>query len=178
MRLLRLLKETEVEAHVTISPYLLYPDIPQVGLPKSQLNNKFKKIPSKLKEEATEEGIAFNFKKSSHVPNTLLAHVITEIADSDSVIDLNTDLFEAYFVNGINIGELSEIDHILSRYEIEPDHVSEIYAERSAQIIAHVNESKYAGISAVPSFILNDNPQPVTGVLPSHMWRTFLSRYK
>ena len=109
IRLQRVMEELkeEIECHVELMPYILYPHIKPEGAPKAEFANKTKPgMGRSLREEAKQESIEFNYKLIDRIPYSLEAHRLVWIVDDQALkYDLSTQIFYDYFEKGINIGD-------------------------------------------------------------------------
>ncbi|MGZ9076278.1 MAG: DsbA family oxidoreductase, partial [Burkholderiaceae bacterium] len=99
--------------------FQLNPDIPEGGVDRrSYLEQKFggperaKQIYARIKAAGDEVGIPFDFERIVRQPNTVDAHRLTawaqdlDLAAADALVER---LFRAYFVDGINIGDIDAL---------------------------------------------------------------------
>jgi predicted DsbA family dithiol-disulfide isomerase len=151
------LLQGEVEAQVTWLPFQLNPDMPAGGLPRAEYRRaKFgsleraKALDARVAQEGAGEGIAFAFERMQRTPNTLAAHRLIDLAQSQEragpVVDA---LFRAYFEEARDIGDAAVLAEIGAACGVVqwPDSAN---AERVAQLEEGVRE---LGISGVPTFI-------------------------
>jgi len=78
-------------------------------------------------------------------------------------------LFQAYFVNGQDLSDLTLVEQLFTKqgYSFELDDESNL-----DQILA---ENRVLGISAVPSFLLNQDIS-ITGAQPIDRWINYLTK--
>jgi predicted DsbA family dithiol-disulfide isomerase len=157
--------ELEQPARLFWRPFELNPELPRSGVPrKSYLEHKFgsgkriQEIQARVTAAGTKEGIIFNYGSMTRMPNTLDAHRLLWMADRGTVQNaLAEALFNAFFVEGLDIGSHAVLVALGERVGIEPavtakflaseDGVNEV---RREQWIAHE-----LGVNAVPYFIIN-----------------------
>ena len=145
--------------------FQLNPDMPLEGIPRSQYlalkfgdKNRADSIYKNINRAGELEGLKFNFEKISHTPNTVLAHrfitLSKQTGNSEKVVE---KLFEAYFVDGLNIGSPEILKDIAVDTKMNTKEF-DAYLE-SEQGIGEVNsDTKFAytnGITGVPYFIFN-----------------------
>lgn len=103
----------DVDAKLVWRPYQLDPTLPEEGVDRKQyMANKFRD-PDKLKavhaalvEGGAEEGIRFDFEAIGLSPNTNAAHRLIRWALTAGVQDQIVEaLFQAYFTDGLDIGD-------------------------------------------------------------------------
>lgn len=105
--------QNEIELDIVLKPFLLYPHIPQGGIPKAQfasrhvLNGVEGRKPGmgrSLKFEAALEGIETNYKHIENIPNSLEAHRLTWlINDNLKKYSFAKRIFKGYFEKGKDI---------------------------------------------------------------------------
>lgn len=95
----------DVELDIQVMPYILYPHIGPGGVPKADFAKKTKPgMGRSLRDEATLEGIKFNYKLIDRIPYSLEAHrLVWLIEDNELKYSLSTQLFHDYFENGQDI---------------------------------------------------------------------------
>jgi len=151
---------------VTWYPYQVNPDMPAAGIPfEEYLASKFGD-PATLQPALEElagagksEGIDFRFDLITHVPNTLDAHRLMSLAESQSVDTsyLADRILKAFFSAGQDISDpevLAEIaaDAGLGHNEVlttlEDDRSKNIVLSQEAQV-------RQSGVVGVPDFLVN-----------------------
>jgi predicted DsbA family dithiol-disulfide isomerase len=147
----------EVEAEIRWLPFQLNPDMPREGLPRAEYRKqKFgslergRELDARVAAEGRGEGIGFAFERIERTPNTVAAHQLIEVAQSEGrggpVVDA---LFGAYFEQAKDIGDPAVLEEIAAAHG-----VSGWPRQAQAEKIAALEESMRAlGISAVPTFI-------------------------
>ena len=147
-----------VEVTVNMRPFLLYPQIPKGGLPKSNFKSANKPgLGAALREEAAKENVVIDYRKIERIPNTLEAHRLMHLCPPEQRSELGKVLFRKYFEEGLDMedqGVLADAAKeanlpaaIITQFLETPDGAAEVEAE-----IATLKEE---GIRVVPSFILN-----------------------
>jgi predicted DsbA family dithiol-disulfide isomerase len=146
-------------------PFELNPDLPAAGMDRmAYLAAKFggleraRQIYGVIEETAARDGISLSFGRIRRTPNTLDAHRLVRFAmrgtNADRLVDL---LFEAYFVEGLDIGDRdvlvakaieAGLDGAQAARFLERD--DETMAVRAIEAGA-----RQMGIQAVPCFVFN-----------------------
>jgi predicted DsbA family dithiol-disulfide isomerase len=112
------LKAVQGPIDVSWYPYQLNPEIPAEGQAfDAYLTRRFgnpanvEPVLQQLTAEGKVEGIDFRFDKIRHVPNTLAVHQVMHLAETLGVDQsvLAEDLMTAFFEEGRNIGDRSEL---------------------------------------------------------------------
>ena len=144
-------------------PYQLDPTIPQGGLDRAEyMEKKFGKsgrlqsVHDNLTRLGAEVGLPFAFDKITRSPNTLDAHRLIRWATSAGVQSRVVDrLFEAYFVEGRDIGDRVVLTEIAAECGLDADLVERLLAEGadSEVVRQEVEQAQAMGVSGVPFFI-------------------------
>jgi predicted DsbA family dithiol-disulfide isomerase len=135
-----------IEIRVHWRPYRLDPTIPPEGIDRrAYLKAKFgdnprvKSMGEVIRKEGAQEGIAFAFEKIARSPNTLDSHRLIRWAASarrqDQVVER---LFDAYFVEGRDIGDKSVLIDVASAAGLDAKLVAELLRENTdTDLIEH-----------------------------------------
>ncbi len=182
-RLMRAIEQVSDDFEVTtrLRPFQLYPNVPKGGLAKEEFPATRKKgLGTALKEAAAEEHIIFNYKEIKVIPNTLEAHRLMSLCDdNDLKNDLGMALFVSYFEKAEDVEDplvLARIarDTGLAKAKIDQFLHSNIGEE---EVQAEIKALKADGVTAVPSFVL-DEDLLIMGVQPVNKWLRFFQRIK
>ena len=182
-RLMRAIEEVSDDFEVTtrLRPFFLHPHIPKGGLPKESFASVRKPgMGSALKEAAQEENITFNYKDIKIIPNTLEAHRLMSLCeDNDLKNKLGMALFEGYFEKAEDMEDPLILARIARDTGLAKEKIDAFLHTNAgeAAVAAEIKALKAEGVSAVPSFILDDNLL-VVGVQPMHKWLRFFNRMK
>lgn len=163
------LLQGEVEARVTWLPFQLNPDMPVEGMVRADYRRaKFgsiergKALDARVAQEGAGEGIAFAFERMQRTPNTMAAHRLIDLAQSQDLGEAVVEaLFRAYFAEARDIGDDGVLAKIASDCGVArwPDGAD---AVRVAQMEEGVRD---LGISGVPTFIF-DRRSGISGAYP------------
>ena len=144
-------------------PYQLDPTIPAGGLDRAEyMEKKFgesgrlQSVHDNLTRLGAEVGLPFAFDKITRSPNTLDAHRLIRWAASAGVQSRVVDrLFEAYFVEGRDIGDRVVLTEIAGECGLDADLVERLLAEGadSEVVRQEVEQAQAMGVSGVPFFI-------------------------
>jgi len=143
--------------------FQLNPGMPPEGMARERyIDAKFgsqeraKRIYEAVSAVGAGEGITFNFEGIMRTPNTLMSHRLLRRAARDDVQDIVLDqLFQAYFVDGRDIGSirvLAEIGDTAGLADTDEFLASE---EESEAVRAEDGLARRQGINGVPCFIFN-----------------------
>ena len=103
------------------------------------------------------EGIDFAFERIRRMPNTLLAHRLIRLAAAEGGGDAMVEaLFRAYFVDGVDIGDIAALARIAAQNGIDRRR-AHAYLESqagTAEVLAEDQRARRLGIRAVPWLII------------------------
>lgn len=165
-RLLRALAERpRITADVRWQPFLLNPDLPRAGMDRAAyLSAKFggperaRQVHATIEDTAARDGLDLNLGRIRRLPNTVDGHRLVRIAERHGLASRMADaLFHAYFVDGLDIGDLDTLAATAAGIGLDADEVrallqgdAEIAAIRNAGLLA-----RQMSLQAVPCFIFN-----------------------
>ena len=163
------LLQGEVEARVAWLPFQLNPGMPAMGMARAEYRRaKFgslergKSLDARVAQEGAQEGIAFAFERMQRTPNTLAAHRLVDLAQSQEragpVVDA---LFRAYFEEARDIGDAAVLADVAAAGGVKqwPEGAN---ADRVAELEERVRN---LGISGVPTFIF-ERKSAISGAYP------------
>lgn len=169
---------------VTYHPFELNPELPESGVDQKQyLSKKFggdlkyDQITGHTAQVAANDGLTFNFKKQSHMPNTRKVHSIIQASKSAGVqIPITEAFFKAYFTDGIDLSNDENLISIAAAHGLEESEVRRWLIDDSlkAQVVYSENEMQKLGIRGVPFYIIN-NKYGVSGAQASE---TFIKAFE
>ncbi|MDW3213324.1 MAG: DsbA family oxidoreductase [Ilumatobacteraceae bacterium] len=117
-------------------------------------------ILQRVTETAAEDGIEFHMDRALRA-NTLLAHRLLWLAElPGSPVDqqmLKERLLQAYFVDGLDIGDPDVLADCAAEVGFpRQDAIDFLESDRGrAEVAAYLEQAAGAGISAVPTFVIN-----------------------
>ncbi|RBP17182.1 putative DsbA family dithiol-disulfide isomerase [Roseiarcus fermentans] len=144
-------------------PYQLDPTIPEGGLDRTEyMERKFgrggrlKEVHDRLTALGREAGVAFAFDRIGRAPNTLDAHRLIRWSASSGAQGAVVDrLFQAYFVEGRDIGDRGVLVDIAAASGLDAALVARLF-EEGADVDAvqgEIAEAQAIGVTGVPFFI-------------------------
>ena len=143
-----------LEVSVTPRPYEVHPEIPPTGLSLS--DGRGRRLYDRIARECEEAGLPFN--RPARIPNTRLALETAEwvrVNRPTELDRLHRDLFNAVFVDGLDIGDPAVLGAIApADAERRPDLVD---ASRA--------EAIDAGVTGTPSWLI-DGRLLLSGIQP------------
>ena len=159
----------EVEARIEWLPFQLNPDMPEQGVARADYRRakfgsveKGRALDARVAQEGAGEGIAFAFDRMERTPNTVAAHRLIDIAQSQGKAGPVVDaLFRAYFEEAKDIGDAKILAGIAAAADVEnwPSGVN------SPHVAEQEERVRDLGISGVPTFIF-DRKSGVSGAYP------------
>ena len=165
----------EIEWH----PFQLNPDMPKDGMERrAYLEGKFGgkenaiKVYSRIAEAAEAAGQKINFEGISRTPNTMDAHRLIHWAGVEGrQTAAVSSLFRAYFVEGRDIGDATELVAIAKSIGLDSAMVERLLnsdADRD-DIAGRDAHARQRGVTGVPTFVLA-NQHVVPGAQPPELW--------
>jgi predicted DsbA family dithiol-disulfide isomerase len=156
----------------------IHPETPPEGRDMSQLYpaQMQKQIFNQLNVLGKDYGI--QFKANSWLANSRLSLLLSEHAKETGVFGkLHQNLFQAYFEEGINIGNRENLLQLagntgLSREEAEQSWQNRIWQQRLEKISAAAQKD---GVTGVPTFIINEKHR-ITGAQPYKTFQDILQK--
>ena len=170
-RLLPLLKETNLDLEVEIKSFLLNPNAKGGTDYIKGLSEKYNVSYDKavnmtygVVNLALEDDIELDFTKLKEV-NTINPHkVVKHFADSEKLHDLIITIFEKYFLEYKNIGNLNVLEDILNELELDSSNLKEILEDE--KYMDEINKDIYQAstfkVSSIPTTVLK-NGKKFTG---------------
>ncbi len=147
--------------------FQLNPDIPAGGVDRrSYLERKFggpdraSQIYARINAAGEEVGIAFDFERIARQPNTFDAHRLLAWAqdlDPNGSDPLVERLFRAYFVDGIDIGNIDALATLAGDAGFDTNAAKAWLMSGSgrAEVEAEERRARDLGVSGVPFFVFN-----------------------
>lgn len=165
-------------------PFQLNPDMPENGMDRrAYLEGKFGgkegavRAYAPIVQEAKAAGLSINFEGIKRTPNTINAHRVIHWAGLEALQDDMVEaLFQAYFVNGQDIGDkqvLAELaqtvglDQAVIARALESDADLDMVKERDAH-------SRKMGVTGVPTFVVAQQ-HVLSGAQPVELWRKVIT---
>jgi len=151
---------------VTWYPWQLNPEMPDDGLGYEEyLTQRFgspgnvEPILDSLRREGRADGIEFRFDRLKRVPNTLKAHQLMYLAETEGhdQSSLADALMSAFFEHGMDIGDTNVLVDIAASADLSADKVLRVIDDDKARQMVLSREAKVrsSGITGVPGFLLN-----------------------
>ena len=169
-------QEFEINWHA----FQLNPNMPIEGINRElYLSTKFggkeraDSIYEQIKQAGSSSNISFNFNEMSIMPNSFYSHMLIELSKEQNLQNkIAESLFDAFFIKGKNIGNLSELTNIAISNNIK-DFNKDLFKNRKdlRNIVQTSDEnSRSKGVSGVPFFIINNN-YAISGAQESEVFK-------
>jgi predicted DsbA family dithiol-disulfide isomerase len=153
----------EIETEITWRPFQLNPDMPAEGMARADyIATKFgdsshsRRIHQTIAEAGASVGIDFAFDKIRRSPNTRNAHRLIRFATKQGAgNDVVTRLFEGYFIQGRDVGDLATLAKIAAEAGLDEREARAFLAGDSErdEIVAEDRNARRLGVNAVPCYI-------------------------
>lgn len=158
-------KAADIDVAIAWRPFQLNPDMPKEGLDRRKyLEAKFggpegaRRVYEAIETAGRSAGIAFDFGRIAHTPNTVDSHRLIDRAGKAKRQDATVEaLFRAYFLEGRDIGDLDTLADIAAQAGLDPAETRTYLAsdEDVERIRSEDAMARRMGIQGVPCFILN-----------------------
>lgn len=155
----------EVPVEIHWRPFQLNPDMPGAGIARdTYLALKFggdaraRQIYDMIREAGESTGIEFNFDGIARTPNTVDSHRMVRFAQmrggAEPVVE---NLFRAYFLYGIDVGERARLIEIGTSSGLDEDELARyLDSDEDAEAIrAEDLRARRMGVDGVPCFIVD-----------------------
>ena len=153
------------DVRVRWHPFQLNPRIPKGGMNRKEYRTaKFGSwerslaLDAQVAEAGRGEGIPFAFDRIMRTPNTLDAHRLIGLADTEGVQDAVVEaVFRAYFVEGRDISQTTVLLDVVAEAGLDRKRAETFLNgdEGLAAIRAAEEQARRAGVQGVPLFIIN-----------------------
>ena len=175
MRIEQLQKSYNIETRWVAFP--LHPETPDEGLTLEELFAgkalNIEKVRKRLRQVADELGLPLGNRKKTF--NSRLAQELAKWAESKGKGDpCNKSIFQAYFVDGINIGKINELVDLSKSIGLPEKEARSILELRTFKEAVDSDwlRSHTLGVTAVPTFVVDH--QRVIGFQPYELLEEFL----
>jgi predicted DsbA family dithiol-disulfide isomerase len=158
-----LVMRPEIETDITWRPFQLNPDMPAEGMARADyIATKFgdsshsRRIHQTIAEAGATVGIDFAFDKIKRSPNTRNAHRLIRYATRQGAgNDVVTRLFEGYFLQGSDVGDIATLAKIAAEAGLDERETRAFLSGDSErdEIVAEDRNARRLGVNAVPCYI-------------------------
>ncbi|MBE9105637.1 DsbA family oxidoreductase [Nostoc cf. edaphicum LEGE 07299] len=175
-----LAQRQEQEVHIRWHPFLLDNTVPAEGYEfRSFMQNRkgikaeeIQQIFDNAQRAGEAAGVKLDFDKIRLAVNTKLSHQLIALAPANVKNDVVEAIYQAYFEDGLNIGNFDVIVAIGTAYQMDASELKSQLNDRAVSdaVIAESTFARLNGINSVPFFVINDKVK-VNG---SHSVEVFL----
>jgi predicted DsbA family dithiol-disulfide isomerase len=158
-----LVMRPEIETEITWRPFQLNPDMPAEGMARADyIATKFgdsghsRRIHQTIAEAGATVSIDFAFDKIKRSPNTRNAHRLIRYATRQGAgNDVVTRLFEGYFLQGRDVGDIATLAKIAAEASLDEREARAFLSGDSErdEIVAEDRNARRLGVNAVPCYI-------------------------
>ena len=173
--------------HIKWHPFQLNPEMPKNGMDrKKYLEQKFGSISSfasayrPVIEHTKNFNIDLKLDKIQTTPNTINAHrIINWAVLEDCQNKIVSELFKAYFINGLDLGSNTILAKLASKYFMDEKSILRLLNSDNdiSKIIDDDRTARRMGIKAVPMFIVADQ-YAVSGAQTADLWQTVVKDFQ
>lgn len=150
--------EQEYDVEVEWKGFEIHPELPPGGIPSERLQGEyFRQAAENVRWLAAEAGVVMC--SPSILANTHLALEAAEFARERGVFTvLHRRLFEAYFHDGVNIGDPEALVKLAEEAGLDGEELRRALTERRyrAQLEEVTREARELGIDGTPTFIIGN----------------------
>ncbi|HZQ02339.1 MAG TPA: DsbA family oxidoreductase [Reyranella sp.] len=161
---LEILAKDGLTFNVVWNPFQLNPDMPVEGVDrKAYREAKFggperaRQIDQRVTDAAAGVGLDYHLDRLTRTPNTVNAHRLIRMAGLHGVQNAVVEaMFDAYFCNGADLGDVETLAEIGARGGLKRDEVIAMLASEDnlKEVLSTDQMARNAGIQGVPSFAL------------------------
>ena len=169
----------KLQVEITWSAFELNPEMPKEGMDRHQYRTKkfgswdySQSLDAQVAKAGESAGITFRHDLIARTPNTFNAHRLIWLAQRENVQGgVVESLFQAYFVLGRDVGDIQTLTDIATHAGIAKDRALTFLesAEGTEEVRREEREAVAAGISGVPTLLLDGRPLFSGALKPSVM---------
>ncbi|WP_413864286.1 DsbA family oxidoreductase [Albidovulum sp.] len=164
-RLLRILaNRPEVACDIVWHPFLLNPDMPRTGMPRSDYvirkfggEERARRLYGSITEIGRTEGVTFRFDRIRLTPSSVDAHRLVRFAAREGQADAMVQaLFAAHFADGLDIGDPFVLVALAQAQGLDPAATRAFLDGDDERDVVHAENLRAhrLGINGVPCFVL------------------------
>jgi len=150
-------------------PFQLNPDMPKEGIERNKyLEIKFggkensQPMYDRMTKEAKKEGLNFNLDNIQKTPNTILSHLLINLAEQTNVQnEIKEKIYQSYFIDGLDIGDKKILINIGKNFNIDKNVINNFFnLENIQKVNSYTSIAKEKEINGVPFFEIGKNIIP------------------
>ena len=164
-RLVRTLaRRPDLHVDLTWRPFLLNPDMPRAGMPRSDYvlrkfggEERARRLFGSITEIGRGEGVMFRFDRIRRTPSSIDAHRLVRWASRfGRAADVAEAIFAAHFADGRDVGDLSVLAAIAASCGLRHDAAWVFLAGDTESELVHADNLRAhrLGINGVPCFVV------------------------
>jgi len=147
-------------------PFQLNPDMPKEGIERNKyLEIKFggkehsQPMYDRMAKEAKKEGLNFNLNNIQKTPNTVLSHLLINLAKQTKVQnEIKEKIYQSYFIDGLDIGDKKILINIGKNFNINENIINNFFnLENIKKVKSYISIAKEKKINGVPFFEIGKN---------------------
>jgi predicted DsbA family dithiol-disulfide isomerase len=167
-------------------PFQLNPDLPPDGMDRREyMRSKFgeeriAEIHKRLTAIGLEEGIPFDFDAIKRAPNTLKAHRLIRLAETQGKQDQIVEaLFTGYFMRGQDVGDSATLAKIAAEAGLDEGGVLEFLDSDlgESETVEEIDFARRVGVNGVPCFIV-ERKYAISGAQPPEAFANIFARIR
>ena len=163
---------------VTVMPYELHPELPAAGRPVKP-DGRLAAVYADIGRQCAEVGLAFE--TPTHVPNSRRALETAEVVRElhpEAFTALDTALFEAHFVHGLDIGDIDVLDELVTAAGAPAPAVRAATDQGAGQaaVAASMDDARDHGVAGTPAWLFGDLVLP--GAQPRALFERVVTRLR
>jgi predicted DsbA family dithiol-disulfide isomerase len=172
---LDMLAEEGLQFRVRFRPFQLNPEMPVEGVDRREYRSakfgsweKSQELDHRVADAGRIAGLEFRHDLMARTPNTLEAHRLIRLAGADGVQrEVAEAIFQAYFQQGTDIGDATTLAALGTAAGMSAESLAAFSAGDAGrhEVLAEDEGYRRAGISGVPSFVL-DRHLLFSGAMP------------
>jgi predicted DsbA family dithiol-disulfide isomerase len=177
---------TPVGDGVTLSwkPFQLYPKMPPGGMDRVEVlkarygdSADLARVPERIRSEAAEVGLEFDFGAMRTMPNTLDGHRLVERFAGPQQSDLVEVLFRYYFQEGRDVGDHAVLLKAVEEAGLDVAAARAVLAGDALrdEVDSQIRDAYDNGVTGVPSYLLAGR-FTIPGAQPPEVLSRFIER--
>lgn len=167
-----------IQLDIEVRPYILYPNIPRGGSPKSNFTKTKPGMGKALRREAQTENIQFNYKLIERIPYSLEAHrLVWLIPDNMTKYEFSKVIFHDYFEKGQDIEEHDYLVTQAKTLGVEDTILHQFMNSKQGEdaVLTYVQQCRANFITVVP-YIKISRQLMIPGLQTTEVWSRYIQR--